>query len=69
MLYKVSVIRRIKNASTATCTLPIYMGFLMQNRTLLAHTTCVTYKFRLIVKLFLEREDNASRPDNKQLNY
>ncbi len=59
MLYKVSVIRRIKHASTATCTLPIYMGFLMTEPnsiscTQLAETYNISHDS---VNRFLERED------------
>ena len=59
ILYKVSVIRRIKHASTATCTLPIYMGFLMTEPnsiscTQLAETYNISHDS---VNRFLERED------------
>ncbi|MFW1749072.1 IS701-like element ISAba11 family transposase, partial [Acinetobacter guillouiae] len=53
------MIRRIKNASTATCTLPIYMGFLMTEPnsiscTQLAETYNISHDS---VNRFLERED------------
>ena len=63
MLYKVSVIRRIKHASTATCTLPIYMGFLMTELnsiscTQLAETYNISHDS---VNRFLAREDYTPR--------
>mgnify|MGYP001507202999 CR=1 FL=1 len=53
------MIRRIKHASTATCTLPIYMGFLMTEPnsiscTQLAETYNISHDS---VNRFLERED------------
>ena len=62
MLYKVSVIRRIKHASTATCTLPIYMGLLMTEPnsiscTQLAETYNISHDS---VNRFLEREVNRT---------
>ncbi|MFU8544243.1 IS701 family transposase, partial [Acinetobacter junii] len=53
------MIRQIKHASTATCTLPIYMGFLMTEPnsiscTQLAETYNISHDS---VNRFLERED------------
>ena len=53
------MIRRTKHASTATCTLPIYMGFLMTEPnsiscTQLAETYNISHDS---VNRFLERED------------
>ena len=58
MRYKVIVTRQIKRASTATCTLPIYMGFLMTEPnsiscTQLAETYNISHDS---VNRFLERE-------------
>ena len=56
------MIRRTKHASTATCTLPIYMGFLMTEPnsircTQLAETYNISHDS---VNRFLEREVNRT---------